>query len=284
MDYGPKVLVLAQHKPILPKDVANALNTNTLLAGAMLSELSGKGLLKVSALKIGGSPLYYIPGNESQLLKYLYVLDEKDKRTVEKLKEKKIIRQTEADPLTRVSLTRIKDFAQPLIVEYEGKQETYYKWFELKEEEAKERIGRTLKPESKVEEKIERPKIEKIEKQKVEPEKIEPEKIEKPKKTETPFWNTIEKFLTTNNITLTEKKENKKTDYDMIITIPSPVGNLQHYCKARNKKRITDADISGAYVQGQIKKLPVVFLTNGELTKKATEVLKQLKGITVKKL
>ncbi|MCX6708177.1 MAG: hypothetical protein NTW67_00810 [Candidatus Woesearchaeota archaeon] len=279
MEYRDKILALAQTSPLLPTSVAKALATNSIMAGAMLSEMCSKGLLKTSALRVGGSPLYIIPGKEEQLLNYLQSLNEKDRRTVEKLQAEKIIRQTEADPLTQVSLAQVKDFAKPLTVTYENKQETFWKWFSIEDKEAEELIRMKLegKPIAK---KIEQPKIP-VE----QPKPIEQKTLAPAEKPTGDFWQQTQTFLTKNNITLTEQTTiKKKLEFDLIIELPSPVGKLSYYCKARNKKKITEGDISAAYVQGQIKKLPVIYLTNGELTKQAKEVLAQLKGITIAKV
>lgn len=289
MEYREKILALAQTSPLLPSSVAKALATNSIMAGAMLSEMCSKGLLKTSALRVGGSPLYLIPGKEEQLLNYLQSLNEKDRRTVLKLQEEKIIRQSEADPLTQVSLAQIKDFAKPLTVTYENKQETFWKWFALTDKEAEELIR--IKLEGKpIPKKPEQAKIPQQTEQKTltEPEKPAPAKTQKEKTRTAPagdFWEQIQGFLAKNSITTTEQTTiKKKLEFDLIIELPSPVGKLTYYCKARNKKKITEADISAAYVQGQIKKLPVIYLTNGELDKQAKEVLNQLKGITVTKV
>src|SRR3989338_4483844 len=146
MDYRPAILALAQATPLLPTTVAKNLNTDSIMAGAMLSEMCSKGMLKASALRVGGSPLYYIPGKEDQLLRYLQSLNEKDRRTVELLREAKVARESEVDALTRVSLAQVKDFAHPLVVSYDDKQERFWKWFELKEDEANERISQMLTP------------------------------------------------------------------------------------------------------------------------------------------
>ena len=67
--------------------------------------------------------------------------------------------------------------------------------------------------------------------------------------------------------------------------MPSVVGEVDYYCKARKKKRINDGDLSSAYVQGHVKKLPVLFLTTGELTKKAKEMLgKEFQNMIVKQV
>ena len=286
MEYRDQILALAQTAPLLPSGVAKALNTNSIMAGAMLSEMCSKGVLKTSALKVGGSPLYYKPGNEAQLFNHIGSLNEKDRRTVLKLKEEKIIRETEADPLTRVSLATVKDFAKPLTVSYDNKQETFWKWFELADADAEELIRLIIEPPKTQPEK---PKLAETPKKAETLKPVEAQqKVLEPteKKTEPTgnFWDKIHGFFTQNNITLHEKTAVKKTDFDLILELPSPVGTLTYYCKARSKKKITDADISAAYVQGQIKKLPVIFLTDGELNKQAITVLSQLKGITVKKV
>lgn len=297
MEYRDKILSMAQTAPLLPTGVAKALNTNSILAGAMLSEMCSKGLLKTSALKVGGSPLYYAPGKETQLLNHLGSINEKDRRTVLLLQQEKIIRETETDPLTRVSLQTVKDFAKPMIVQYNNQQETFWKWFELSDNEAEMLMRQKIEP-------VPQPKAQ------PEPSKVSPEPVKAienpvpkqaapkpvlpiqetlaPKPSAEPtgdFWDKLHGFFVQNSITLHEKTViKKKTDFDLIVELPSPVGTLSYYCKARSKKKITDADISAAYVQGQIKKLPVIFLTDGELTKQAHAVLAQLKGITIKQV
>jgi hypothetical protein len=66
------------------------------------------------------------------------------------------------------------------------------------------------------------------------------------------------------------KKKNAEIDY--VIELPSPVGNLRYFCKARSKKRCNDKDLSSALVDGQMKKMPVLFLYSDELSKKALEL------------
>src|SRR3989338_1959141 len=51
--------------------------TNTLFAGALLSELIANRLLKATIAKIGGSPLYYVLGQEPKLVTLRYHLSER---------------------------------------------------------------------------------------------------------------------------------------------------------------------------------------------------------------
>lgn len=324
MDYRDKILALAKLNPLLPSGVAKALETNSIMAGAMLSEMVSKGMLRTSALRVGGSPLYLIPGNEVQLLSFTGSLNEKDRRTVVLLEQQKIIRASEADPLTRVSLSNIKDFAVPLSVEYAGNQEVFWKWFALSDSEASEMIGNKLAPapvekkEVEVEkkesaqvpaqkeflprkeelpaEKKDESKQDTLVKENNSPSAVQPStvpavpapfrpSVKKELKADGDFWEKVNKFLAENKITLIQHSVvKKKTEFDLLVELPSPVGSLQYYCKARSKKKVAEGDISSAYVQGQLKKLPVIFLTDGELSKQAKDVLSQLKGITVKQI
>ena len=285
MDYREPILALAKTQPILPATVSKAINVNSILAGAMLSELCSKSLLKTSALKIGGSPLYYAPGNESQLLNYIHTLNEKDRKTVELLRTEKIIRETTVDPLTRVSLAQIKDFAYPLIVEYQGTQERFWKWFAVTQEEAETLIRNTLEPSNQPAQKptLVTPSLPANTVQETLSVPLQKtENIPKPiQEHPSEFWDALHSFFVQHDIKIVEKTPIKKEEYDLVVSIPTPVGNLVHFCKARRKKKITDADLSSAYVGGQLKKLPTIYLIDGELTKKARELLPQLQGLTL---
>ena len=51
---------------------------------------------------------------------------------------------------------------------------------------------------------------------------------------------------------------------------------------AKNKKKVSDQDIMLAHQKGQNKKMPTLFLTTGEQTKKSKEYLeKTLKGFMI---
>ena len=101
------------------------------------------------------------------------------------------------------------------------------------------------------------------------------------------FFEQLTGYLKEKKISI-EKYEivRKKSEIDFILKVPSVVGDLDYYCKAKNKKRISDGDLSAAFVQGQLKKLPVLLLITGELTKKAQELLNTefKKGLVVKKI
>ncbi len=116
-------------------------------------------------------------------------------------------------------------------------------------------------------------------------EKKETRKYKK-RETEDIFLKDIVKFFEKNKISVVNTETVKKnSEIDFIVEIPSVVGNLQYYCKAKNKKRISDSDLSNAYVKGQFKKLPVILIAPGELSAKAQDMVsRELRNLTFKKI
>ncbi len=68
-------------------------------------------------------------------------------------------------------------------------------------------------------------------------------------------------------VTLKRGKEKVK------LKVPSKVGMMEFFGKVKKKKRINEGDLSSAYITGQGKKLPVLFITNGKSTKKALAMI-----------
>jgi hypothetical protein len=64
-------------------------------------------------------------------------------------------------------------------------------------------------------------------------------------------------------------------EYDFIIKLPTPAGELTYYCKARNKKKVNEGDLSSTVLKAQSKRLPALFLADGKLTKQAEQSLKE---------
>ena len=98
------------------------------------------------------------------------------------------------------------------------------------------------------------------------------------------FIEKIKSFFEENRIRILDLKvKRKNSEANMVVSIPSVIGDLRFACKAKNKKRITDADLSTAQLYAEQNKLPLLFITTGELTKKARVVLDEhFKGLKVK--
>lgn len=335
--------IIRARGPMLPSGLAKELKTNTTFIGAYLSELIAGRKLLISNLKVGSSPVYYLSGQRARLQVFYKYLNEKEKRAFDLLKKRNILRDREQEPIIRVALGSIKDFAIPLNVRANGEGEIFWKWYLLDDKEAEAIIRKKLegrkiaeeritKEEAVLEEKrkkeieqlrqkqeIEKKKAGELQKQiggerrKIEEEKkrlederkrnleekgkleeekrrVEGEKkareqnVEKQKtlseevkkgeikkeEMDDPFLSKIKDYCSQNNIKIIDFSiVKKKSDIELKIRVPSVVGEVTYFCKARDKKKVGDGDLSSALVKGQLKKLPVLFFGTGGLTKKA---------------
>ncbi|MFH1054165.1 MAG: hypothetical protein V1740_07135 [Candidatus Woesearchaeota archaeon] len=333
--------------PIIPVQLSKEINQNILMSSAILSEMVSKKELKVSNLKIGGTPLYYIQGQEPQLQNYSNKLPPKEKDAYDLMRMKKVLREKNLDPIYRITLRMIKDFSVPLRVTINNNEELFWKWYltpndeaetliknmlglikqEVKEEIPERKgikpapdvidrarkeieIPQQLKPEPSSEPKLDqipltqlktksiqkklikpvqqiKEKPKKIEKPKVEP--SQEKKMDKPLKPIKPIKDELfersNEFFQKNKIEVKKSEIIKKGEVDFIIKVPSVVGGIEYYCKARSKKRISEPDISSAFIQGKEKNLPVLYLNDGDLSKKVEELLPtRFKGLIYKRL
>jgi|TARA_B100002003_G_scaffold205638_1_gene199107 DNA-binding MarR family transcriptional regulator len=310
--------LISSRGPQVPTQIAQAIGTDSIIASAHLSELSSRGKVKISRIKVGSSPLYYLPGQEEKLQDFVENLHDKEKKAYDLLSEEKIVRDIEQEPVIRVALRDIKDFAVPLEVQRGERKEIFWKWFLLSSEEAQVKITELL---AGGQEGVVKPEVEREEvavETEVEPAEMQVQKedqetlvveqpavkesvvetpIAKPKvqikttpapktpKEDIDFSGIISEFFSSNEISISKKEVLKKTEIDYVVKIPSAVGEMEYYCKTRKKKSINDADLASAFAQGQLRKLPVLFLTTGKLTKRAKEMLESdFKGIQVREL
>ena len=136
--------LVKQRGPILPVQVSRQINDSILMTSARLSELLSNKKIKISNIKVGGSPLYYSDGQESKLQDYSDNLGSKEKEAYNLLKEKKVLRDSALEPAIRVALRIIKDFSIPLQVNYENKTEVFWKWYLIQNDETQEKINEIL--------------------------------------------------------------------------------------------------------------------------------------------
>ncbi len=123
--------------PIVPVELRKKLKADTFLIGAVLSELASRGLVKLTNLKKGSSPFYYLPGQENLIETLIPFLNEKDQRTANWLKEVKVIPDKNLDLLKRVSLRKITDFAKPLkAIDSNGMEVLFWRYYSYPEEDA----------------------------------------------------------------------------------------------------------------------------------------------------
>ena len=123
--------------PTTPSRIAKNIKQEVLFTSAHLSDLRAQGKIKISNLKIGTSPLYYLAGQESQLYPFAAGnINPKDLEVLDLLKDKKVLAEASLDLLGKVAIRNLKDFAIPLHVTLEDKTGLFWKWHLLSTEEA----------------------------------------------------------------------------------------------------------------------------------------------------
>ncbi|MCS7134303.1 MAG: hypothetical protein NZ889_00365 [Candidatus Pacearchaeota archaeon] len=263
-----KIIELIKEKgPCLPGQLSNEIGLSLLFTSALLSEMVAEKTLKLSFLKIGGSPLYYLEGQENLLEKFIDHLPPQERNAVMLLKEKKVLEDETITPLQRVALRNTKDFAKMIKQTTGEKEKIFWYYYLVPEEEAKKIIETFTETKQKEKEEQET--------------KIE-EKIEKKTKKKFEIKEKILENLRKKGIKILEEfKEKNKICKAML---ESEIGKIKFLVYAINKKTINEEDLALASFQGQEEKLPVLLVTQGKLTKKASEYLKKLNNITLYKL
>lgn len=288
------VEIIRRRGPSLPSQINKELNTDTLFASAMLGELVSNNVLKITNLKRASSPYYYLEEQRASLQNFSEFLNDKDKMAFDLIKQKGVLKDDNQTPLIRVTLRAIKDFAIQLQINHNGETSIFWKWYLLDNETVKQKIEAIIGikkekkdlPAEKIEKEIQKPKTKLKEKTLIQKTivKKEPKPILEQGST---FLDYVKEYFKKNDIAITsfELSNKRGTEIDFIVELPSSVGKLQYYCKAKSKKKINDSDIASAMIQGQQKKLPILILLTGEMTKKSKEMLnKEFIGIKVQKI
>jgi len=343
-DMRGKILELVRmNGPSLPVHISKRLGGNTIFAGAMLSELIARKQLKITNAKVGGSPLYYVEGQEYKLGNLLYPhLKEVHKKAYDLLNKEGILRDAGLEPWQRVALRELGDFAKPLTI-YNG--EIFWKWFSIADSEAEARIKQLigfkeesieikqedlaasvkeaagevfeqkeevpaegtekkeemelgheiqLNPVVEVEineplvsvtgvkskgkhlkyEEIAKPEVKRGRKKALSEKMLTEKKEEKElrKKIDFDSFSALDGYFSEKDIEVLEANMIKKNmDYEFVVNLPSNVGNVKFFVKYRNKKSINEGELSLAQNSAYLKRLPLLFLSNGNLTAKGRE-------------
>ena len=137
-----KIITSIQRRgPSLPVQIAKEVNMASLFVSAFLAELVGNKKVRVSNLKVGGSPLYYLDGQEEKLENFHNYMHPKEAEAFLLLKKNKILKDSDQEPAIRVALRSIKDFSAPLSVN----NELYWRHTFIPELEARAMILATSK-------------------------------------------------------------------------------------------------------------------------------------------
>ena len=292
--------------PVLPSVIAKEFRSTNIFISALLSELVTNKRVKLSRAKIGGSPVYYCKEQEARLVDLLRGnLGQKPREALDILKEKKVLRDRDCLPFERVALRELEDFAIPVKLVIQDTEEIFWKWYLLPDQEAKgliehslERVYAPKKEELALtqvikvlnKEKEEEGKATELQKA-LEKEKkkkkrflqevlVDKGKKEKPEQ-ESDFESLVIQYLKKKEIKILEKTAiAKNKEINFTVQVPTTLGELCYFVKARHKKSLSEGDLLLAFTEGQNIKLPTLYLSTGEITKKAKEYMaKNLKGM-----
>jgi hypothetical protein len=145
----PRVIdILKEQGPSLPSQISSKIGLSLLFTSALLSEMVSDKTLRISYLKVGGSPLYLLPGQENMLENFLKYLHGKEKEALTLLKEKQILNDENLEPVQRVCLNSVKDFALTLKVNSDNQQKIFWRYFTVSEDEAMKKALEAVQPEA----------------------------------------------------------------------------------------------------------------------------------------
>jgi hypothetical protein len=270
------ISVIRTKGPNFPAPIASEIQTSILFTSAFLSELLSDKQVKITNMRVGSSPIYYVPGQEIQLEHFASkYLKSKEKEAFTILKEKRILKDADQLPAIRVALREIKDFAIP----EEKNKELYWRYFLCSNEEFRT-FGEIKEIDIQNEKNIdEKPPQKEIHKEKV-IKKKEIKKVQKvtktTKKNDENFFNKIKEYLAKKQIEILDIINFSKGE--AILKIKK--NDSEEILFAFNKKKISEKDILKAFKKSSEYRLSYSILSTGDSPKKISEMVSAIKNLS----
>ena len=285
--------ILKRKGPSLPVHIATELNISMLFASAFLSELLSEKKIKISYLRVGSSPVYFILGQELGLERYSQYLKSKEKEAFLLLKEKEFLRDVKQLPAIRVALRSINDFAIP----FKKNEEIFWRYFTTPESEFKEKVilTPTRTPTKKsvlltVPKKISSGSelISTEQELNIFDDKIKKKTKKTPikkktirKKQDNKFFIKVKEFLSKKSIEILDIEGFSKNE--IILKVSSQ--GKEKLLIAYNKKRVNDTDIIKAHKKASELSLSYMVLSLGEPLKKLSNLIEAVRNLeNIKKI
>ncbi len=282
--------------PSIPVRVAKETGLSMLFASAFLSELLSETRIKLSHMKVGGSPIYLLSGQENLLENFSQYLGHKEREVLAILKEKKFLVDSEQLPSVRVALRDLKDFAVP----FKRGEETVWRYFLVPESELplkkipiiekKEEITESVPVKKEIiEEKsiriepiaeikellsevLETPIKEKIE---VKEKSKKKEKKKVSKKNNEKFFEKVKEFLASKSFEIINIESFGKGE--LVLRVKE--NRNEFILVALNKKRLTERDIIQAHKRASSAGLKYRILMLGDLNKNIENLINASKEL-----
>lgn len=299
-----KLLSIIREKgPSFPARIAREMGLSPLFTAAFLSELVAEKRLKISSMKVGSSPIYFLNGQETKLEDFAQYLNHKEREAMLKLKEEKILADDSQEPAIRVALRKIRDFAFPINVRIDNETKVFWYFFAIPEEEAKRRIeslitGTPFQPvmqptpfvsQSPLTQQVQQinqpvqPVSPQIPVQKPDNQEERPleQKIKKkPKKDKSSkFSDDLKEYLEAKDIEILQEIPGKGKEFTAKVRIDTIFGKQEYYLIAKDKKKVSEEDLTMAVHKANTEKMPALVLAPGELDKNARDFAREWRNL-----
>ncbi len=232
--------------PSLPVEIGKAIGYDSLLTKAVLTELINKGLIKHSIRPIGGSLLYYLPGQEELMRKRLLIdLSIGERQVLNNLARIGEARLSELTPHDRAFIKRLSDF----LIITRINNDYIIRHYNYKQ----------IKPQQSIKPTISNQTIITNQKNDFNQKAIN-------------FIKSIGQIINKNKL--------RGKDYEYTIRLNKPL-TQEVIIKVKDKKTITENDLSNAFTQAITNKKPVIIITNGQLSRRTEKWRKENTGSIV---
>lgn len=275
------VFTIKRRGPCLPVHIASEIQTSILFASAFLSELFSEKKIKMSHMRVGSSPLYFISGQEYLLENFSQHLRSKEKDAFNLLKEKKFLIDSKQEPAIRVALRSIRDFATP----FKENEEIIWKYHTETGFPPKLLKPIIQKKAEFVEEEIrviEKPKqLDIFGEETKEPikktvQKVPVKRVTASQRKNEKFFNKVKEFLAEKSIGISGIEGFSKTD--LILRVIEE--GIEKLLIAYNKKRITETDLLKAHKKASEYNLPYIILSLGDPPKKLENIIEAVRNLS----
>ena len=267
VDYYSVIIdYLQKNGPSQPVQLSSVLNKDSFMVSAILLEAIENPKINATKGKIGSSPLYYLPEQEEAAKTRIFnsrgLLE---KKFITRVKNSKYVLDSELNTQEKFVIKNCLDFLIPITVKAGNHEARIWRYYTTPEEIIHNRFADPKK--EIVKEKSEPPKLSIF--------KPEQTKVDVEKKD---IFSTAEETIRRLNAEVISKSKKSAKEASMVIKTTSGILSQKYYLKINLKKRVSESDLSHAYIEGNEKKLPVIFLAEGKISKTNIEKAKKKFG------
>lgn len=260
------IQILANRGPMLPVYISKEINLESIFTSAFLSELVSEKRIRISNMRVGSSPIYFIEEKTPEIEKFGLYLKSKEKEAFLLLKEKKFLDDEKLEPAIKVAIREIKDFA----IQFENEGKLIWRYFTVQESNFKEQ-------KDKLPVEIKSVEIKEINSQQELKKKERVKKVRKTLKTKTnKFFEKVKEFLSNKNIEI--KTIEKIGTKELIVKVKE--NEEEKLLIYFDKKKISEQDIIKANIKANELKLKYILLTLTEPPKKMINYIDALKNLS----